>query len=326
MGVSVRMRFRRWAVVVTALLAVAVATMQASPSEKARGAAANTPLSGLLDVVLQGPFILEKTTKNMVVLIPNVPNHTVPLLAGASPLTSRPLNPGEYAMDISDPGSGAAKITNPVAGTTILRAAGKAERLNSDPNSLRYLRIMLPLPLEVVPWNADPMWMSTVTPIPPETDAVRLAVMVVLRYQYSASTKITLSGTEKDGTAIQDSFGSLPFGNEHFIFLVQGMKTDDVVDHPTALASFDKMKELEPRLARYLVFPDMGATNTVRNQPVIPNVEPQDLTNFLTSNGSVQVPLVQPQGKPGLDARANMQMLLLHTDCKAPVIYVDYTQ
>lgn len=326
MRVSGRIRSRRWIGIVAGLLAIVAGTTLASPVEEAEARGANTPLSGLLNVVLQGPFVIEKTATNIVVLIPNAPNHTDPLLAGATPLNSRPLNAGDYTLDISDPGSGSAKIANPVAGTTILRAAGKAEHLSSDPNGLRYLRMTLPLPLEVVPWNADPMWMSTVTPIPPEADPVRLAVLVVLRYQYSASTKIALSGKEKDGTPIQDSFGSLPFGNEHFVFLVQGMKSDDVVDHPTALASFDKMKELEPPLARYLVFPDTGGTNPARNQPLILSVEPQDLTDFLASNGAVQVPLVQPKGKRGLDARANVQMLLLHSDCKAPVIYVDYTQ
>jgi hypothetical protein len=285
-----------------------------------------TPLSGLLDVVLQGPFVVERTSSDISVLVPNVPNHSAPLLEGASPLNSRILDAGEYTLTISNPGSGATNIVNPVAGTSLLNVAGKTEHLSSDPSKLRYLRLTLPLPLEVVPWNADPMWISNITPIPPNTGAVRLAVLVVLRYQFSPSTTIRLTGHEDDGTPISDTLTSLSSGNEHFIFLVQGMTQDDVSDHPTALASFEKMKQLEPPLSRYLDIPDLGGVNPGRNQPLLPNVEPKDLTDFLLSNASVNVPLVAPNGKRGLVSSNELHLLIAHSDCKAAIIYVDYTK
>jgi hypothetical protein len=87
------------------------------------------------------------------------------------------------------------------------------------------------------------------------------------------------------------------------------------------------MKELEPSISRYVDFPDLGENPIGRNQPLIVNVEPRDLTNFLSSNGSVQVPLSETKEKVvaygiGLD----VNILLLHSDCRAPILYVDYTQ
>jgi hypothetical protein len=307
----------------TPRLALFADTLPSTVPSPAPSAAA----SGLLDVVLQGPFVIEKTSANMVVLIPQVldVNHKKPALGDADTKNPRPLNAGNYALTITDPGSGVAKITNPVAGATILRVAGKAEQLASDPAAHRYLRVTLPLPEEIVPWNADPMWVSNVTPIASDAEPVRLAVMVVLRYKYSASTKIVFTGTEDGGAAINYVLQDLGVGQEHVISLVQGMLIPDEVDHPTAFASFDRMKALEPKLSRYIDFPDVGQPVPARNQPLIVNALPKELTDFLASVDSTKQNNTAKKIH-GLESQAAVHLLIGHSDCRAAIIFVDYTQ
>jgi hypothetical protein len=295
-------------------------------ADKSKNTAESATVSGLLDVVLQGPFVIEKTVANSItVLVPKVKNHTVPVLVDADFVQPRPLNEGEYSLNISNSTPGAAQITNPVAGTTIVQAKGKTENLKSDPDKTRYSAITMPLPQEIVPWNADPMWIST-APMPPQPQSIRAAVMVVLRYSYSANTKLTFSGKESDGTAVNYPLNGLSVGSEQVIALVQGMKTEDMVDHPTAKDSFEKMKGLEQNLTRYVDFPDLGSNPPARNQPLIVGVVPTELTDFLTANGSVSKPV--PHGKDEAFAAFLIQLniLLAHSDCRAPIIYVDYTQ
>jgi len=301
------------------------AAQEVHTSDNSMNTAKPAPVAGLLDVILEGPFVVEKTVnKTITVLVPKVTNHTVPVLVDANFTQPKPLNAGEYSLGISNSTSGAAQIKNPVAGTTIAQANGKTENLTSDPDKKRYLAITMPMPQEIVPWNADPMWVST-APMPPQPQSIRAAVMLVLRFNYSANSKLTFSGKESDGTAINYSLTDQSVGSEHVIAFVQGIKTEDVVDHPTAKASFDKMKELEQNLSRYVDFPELGSP-LARNQPLIVGIVPKELTDFLTSNGSVSKATVHGKDEALAVFRIQVNILLAHSDCLAPIIYVDYTQ
>jgi hypothetical protein len=295
------------------------------PADQSMNAAKTAPVSGLLDVILQGPFVVEKNVNSVTILVPKVTNHTFPVLVDANFLQPKPLNAGEYSMDITNSTPGAAQIKNPIAGTTIVQANGKTENLSSDPGKKRYMMITMPLPQEVVPWNADPIWAS-MAPMPPQPQPIRAAVMLVLRYNYSVSTKITFKGMESDSTPIKYSLQDLPVGSEHVIALVQGMKAEDLVDHPTAKDSFDKMKELEQSLSRYIDFPDLGANPLARNQPLIVGIVPKELTDFLTANGPVSKAGSHGKDEAFADFRIPATILLAHSDCRAPILYVDYTQ
>jgi len=332
MKAPARGRFKWFLVILGGILLIASSSRLAVFADARPSAtvppAPSAPSSGLLDVILQGPFVIEKTSANIVLLIPQVldVNHKKPELRDADIKNPKTLNAGNYALAITDPGSGAAKIRHPVAGSTILRVAGKSEQLASDPDAHRYLRVALPLPEEIVPWNADPMWVSNVTPIPTDAEPVRLAVMVVLRYKFSPSTKINFSGTEDSGgAAINYALKDLAVGQEHAISLIQAMVNPDQVDHPTAFASFERMKALEVHLSRYIDFPDVGEPVPARNMPLILNALPKELTDFLAS--------VDPVGQPGkankmhsLTSQAAVHMLIAHSDCRAAIIFVDYTQ
>jgi len=60
------------------------------------------PVSGLLDIILEGPFVVEKSASNITVLIPKVTNHTVPVVVDAAFTKPKPLNAGDYSLDISN--------------------------------------------------------------------------------------------------------------------------------------------------------------------------------------------------------------------------------
>src|SRR5271168_1375203 len=91
-------------------------------------------VSGLLDVILQGPFVIERNADHMTVLIPQVTNHTVPVFIDANVLQPTPLNAGTYTLTVTNSTAGNAQINNPVVGTMLLTAKGKSEDLKSDPN------------------------------------------------------------------------------------------------------------------------------------------------------------------------------------------------
>src|SRR6266705_3426810 len=55
------------------------------------------PVSGLLDIILEGPFVVEKSASNITVLIPKVTNHTVPVVVDAVFTKPKPLNAGDYS-------------------------------------------------------------------------------------------------------------------------------------------------------------------------------------------------------------------------------------
>jgi hypothetical protein len=294
-------------------------------SNKSINVSSPTPVSGLLDIILEGPFVVEKSASNITVLIPKVMNHTVPVVVDADFTKPKPLNAGDYSLDISNSTPGPAQINNPVAGTTIVDARGKSENLQSDPGKNRYSAITMPLPQEIVPWNADPMWVSTV-PMPPQPSSIRGAVMLVLRYNFPAKTQLTFSGKESDGTPVSYTLNAVPVGSEYVLALVQGMKTEDIVDHPTAKDSFDKMKRLEKNLSRYIDFPDLGTNPPARNQPLIVDFVPKELTDFLTSDGSVSRNVARGKDDAFAEHPIIVHILLGHSDCRAPIIYVDYTQ
>jgi hypothetical protein len=277
-------------------------------------------VSGMLDIILEGPFVVEKSASKITVLIPKVMNHTVPVVADADFTKPKPLNAGDYSLDISNSTPGPAQINNPVAGTTIVDAKGKSENLQSDPDKTRYSAITMPLPQEIVPWNADPMWVS-IAPMPPQPSSIRGAVMLVLRYNFPAKTQLIFSGKESDGTPVSYTLNAVPVGREYVLALVEGIKTEDIADHPTAKDSFDKMKGLEKNLSRYIDFPDIGTNPPARNQPLMVDFVPKELTDFLTSDGSVSKTVDRGKEDPIL-----VHILLGHSDCRAPIIYVDYTQ
>jgi len=150
--------------------------------------------------------------------------------------------------------------------------------------------------------------------------------MLVLRYNFPANTKLTFSGKESDGTPVSYTLNALSVGSEYVLALVQGMKTEDIVDHPTAKDSFDKMKGLEKNLSRYIDFPDLGSNPPARNQPLMVGIVPTDLTDFLTSDGSVSQSVAHGKDDAFAEYRIRVNILLAHSDCRAPIIYVDYTQ
>jgi hypothetical protein len=283
--------------------------------------------SGMLDLVLQGPFVLDNYSGSFVLLGPDVhDNHDLPSLIDRNIFNPRGIQAGEYTLTIADKQVGGAQICNPVGGTDLLVIPAKTENLKSDPKKLHSFAVQLPPPTEIVPWNADPMQISTVEPVPSGTRVDRLAPMVVLRYSYTPGSSIKFEGNDKaTGNKVSYDLAPLVYGKESFVAIVQTEHEDDDVSHPYAHVAFDKMKALEMPLKRFVAFPSVIGIPG-RNVPLIAGVEPKELTDFLTSYGATDRAALHIKDDKPAKSAGLVYMLIAHNDCKAGMIYADYTQ
>ena len=180
--------------------------------------------SGMLNLILQGPFVIDNSSNKFVLMNPDVSaTHDQALVIDEHFTNPTGIQPGEYSLTLGDSQPGGAQICNPVAGTDLLMAPAKTLHLNSDPSGLHAFVVQLPAPAEIVPWNADPAQISDVSPVPPTTNVVRLATAVVLRYNYTPGGSVTFAGTEKTtGTKVSHDLTPFVYGKEAFIAIVQG--------------------------------------------------------------------------------------------------------
>jgi hypothetical protein len=283
---------------------------------------------GMLDLIIQGPFVLDNSSNKFVLLGPDVSaTHNQPSVIDRNLLNPTGIQPGEYSLTLADTQPGGAQICDPVAGTDLLVIPAKTQGLKSDPNGSHAFAVQLPPPTEIVPWNADPIQISSVTPVPPNgTKVDRLATAVILRYKYTRGSSITFAGTEKvGGKKVSYDLTPLVQGTESFIAIVQSEHQDNNVTHPYAHDAFGKMQALEPPMKLYVEFPSVIG-EPGRNTPLIDGVEPKDLTGFLGSYGAAdRTELHLKDDKPPKSA-GSVHMMINHNDCRAGMILADYTQ
>jgi hypothetical protein len=257
-----------------------------------------------LDLIFGGPFTFVRQSKCIggaedciAVWLPDVPGHSKPILFGINGQLNE-LDPGDYQL--LGMTAGPLTQTTPVPKTAVWTLPGKKLQIPPAPKN-PYFTLKLPVPREIVPWNADPLVPSIVSPSPYSMDEQpHLATMVILRYTYDGAQQLTLLGNK-----IQMTLNTPKVGNEHVltIHVIPPKPAQGEDPHAHSKEAFLKTLEMLG-LKGDISFPEVQGFQ--RNTPVDPQgLLPDDLLNYINSQASVS------EGH----GRIN--------DCKAPAVFVD---
>jgi hypothetical protein len=285
--------------------------------------------SGMLDVIVQGPFVIDNSSGTILLMGPDVGStHDRPQVIDQNIAVSRALEAGDYSLSIGGATNvGTPNICNPVANTQLLTTAAKSGNLKTDPDGIHYFAVTLPVPTEIVPWNADPMWTSKVSPVPTSGNPSKFATTVILRYPYTSRIPLTFQGAEEDGSNVSYTLTPVVSGSESLIAIRQSEHEDMSTTHAYARTSFKKMVALESPLRLFVKFPPDDPT-IVSNQPLIPGVEPKDLTDYLSAaqTDTSEAGRAEAGSKSKAAGIRQVYLLHLHNDCKAAILFADFTQ
>ncbi len=233
-----------------------------------------------LDVVLMGPFaVLDCSNgKGIRLLVPSVDGHEPPRIG--YPHNYLDLKPGEYELGIPGLRTNTMEIRKPVDKTAAL-SFGTKEACPTTPNpKCVYVCVDLPIPMQIVPWNADRARVST--PGGDQPHWRRLATALVLRYPVPDFKGIKLSQADDSKPCGRKKPCDLtPEQNEPegILTLVLEPKSVDS-DHKHALDGFRGLMGLVSRQDN-IEFEDPQDDTCVRNQPLIKDSIPPKLIESL---------------------------------------------
>jgi hypothetical protein len=225
-----------------------------------------------LNIVLAGPFAIVEHADGIVVYLPAIEDHNPPTAISSGDLAHiRTLQPGGYDFTKGVEGNtGSIAPLIPVPNTSVFKVSAAAENLPQPPKEQPYLSIKLPVPREIVPWNADPLQISDQSPVPPNTPSARYATVTILRYDAQPSDALELDGP--NGYVWKPV--ATPLGTERIVTIaVEPVQEDD--HHTHARNAFKHLTNLLG-LKRSIEFPPLPV-GYIRNIPLTPNALPSQL-------------------------------------------------
>jgi hypothetical protein len=199
-----------------------------------------------LDLVFTGPFAFRQQADGILVLLPDIEDHNPPTAITSGDLAHvKTLQRGNYDFTKGvQPTAGNPKPVIPVQTTAVFSVSASLEHLPATPQETPYLAMKLPTPREIVPWNADPLQISTQSPVPPTTPSQRLATLVILRYDTLASDTPELDGP--NGFVWKPL--AVPLGTERIVTIsVEPTDEDDLHTHARKAFKHLKVMLAEPR-------------------------------------------------------------------------------
>lgn|SRR5215469_7293725 len=262
-------------------IAVALPAYHASDAASSALTSAETNPQGspprMLNVVLWGPFAVLDCSdgKEIRVVVPDVDvgSHKplrigYPFTVGSRETQNYPvLTRGEYTLGIPGPTSSRMEIVNPVEKTEALSFGTTECRAQSA--TCVNVCIDLPLPRQVVPWNADRLKVFRPDTLDKDRHWKRLATAMVLRYAVPDFEGIKLSRKDDSkpcGSKMPCSLTpkSKPNGTEGILALVLEPK-EKPTTHEPAYKTFRKLMNLLGRNEDIVFEED---ETCVRNQPL----------------------------------------------------------
>ncbi len=249
-----------------------------SASSEMKPAQAAAPIT--LDLIVGGPFAFVQKNDSLIIWIPNVKDHPKPIglaLTDIPHLGDRPreFEKGDYDFTKGIRPSTAGNILVPVQAASILSWSVNKYNLSATPKKKPYLTIKLPIPREIVPWNADLITVSDTGTGSNVATTPRLSTMVILRYQFQ-------DGDVPEMTAAgQPTWKAMPIPNGSERILLLAVNPPDPKEgedeHMHARAAFSELAKMVG-VKQTIDFPSGTYT---RNQPLVPGVLPDDLLEIL---------------------------------------------
>jgi hypothetical protein len=260
------------------------ADSSSSTTPESRVVTAKPVISPSLDLIIGGPFAFVQKSDSLIIWIPNVKGHGKPFGLGLTDIPNLGDRPRVFAQAEYD----FTKGIRPSAGTTVLapvQDAGilvwsrKKYGLSETPKK-PYLTIKLPIPREIVPWNADPIAVTDATTGSSSAMTTRLSTMTILRYDYQPGD------TPEMVAKGQPTWTAKPISNGSEEFLVLGVRPPEPKwyeeEHKHARVAFSELTKMVS-IKQAISFPSVKYT---RNSPLVPGVLPDDLLAILVAHVS----------------------------------------
>ena len=295
-------------------------TSQDAKPERNKAAQSVAAASATLDIIVAGPFaLIEKAGCNdgsnscLALWAPNA--H--PQMTGLSaPAQLKQIDAGDYNFETGVRGSTNTKIESPVSDASVYQIPATMQKATTKPLAKPYATIVLPMPREIIPWNADPMQIvANGSPVPPSGATSNLATLVVLRYDFQTGDVPVM--TNSDGPFWKAA--PITSGSEKYIIIgfTNGNPTATTLNaHIHAISAFDALvKMLGLKWKLQIADPP---SSFKRNRPFEPDPPtiPQDLLNIID-----QIPL-ETQGQSLTQTSPVYSFFGKINDCKAPAILV----
>jgi hypothetical protein len=170
------------------------------------------------------------------------------------------------------------------------------------------------MPREIVPWNAEPMQVSSTAPVPPATTQQILATLVILRYDFQDSDQLQMN----DASGAFWKAVPEKAGNERVLLIgiIPQDPTASEDPHIHAGEAFNALVKMVG-LTWFVQFVDPPPAGFQRNRPPNPaSPLPADLQNILDPA------LTKSRGTKAFDSTTQVSIFSRINDCKAPVLFV----
>jgi hypothetical protein len=291
-----------------------------SDSDKRATPAVSVPTT--LDIVVGGPFVfVEKVSCKspggycLAIWAPKIKAHTT-IVGIAAQAQYQQFDSGDYDFTTGLHGSMNTAVVSPVQGASIYQVPTRLQNATSSPAVKAFATLILPMPHQIVAWNADPMKISANGSAAPTTNvADNLATLTVLRYDYQDGDAPEVSNA--DGTFWKPV--PVKSGSERIIIIgfVPPNVTGTQNAHKHAVEAFNAAAAMLG--VKWNISISDPPTEFKRNRPLDPNGSlPQDLLNVID-----QIPIETAGTKPRFGvAPTNGDLYGKINDCKAPAILV----
>lgn len=274
-----------------------------------------------LDIIVGGPFAFVQGTSCgsqpppcLAVWAPKVKGHTS-IVGLAAEVQYKPFDSGDYDFTAGVHASSTTTFVTPVQNASVYSVSTKAQKIALGPKKKPFATLVLPVPREIVSWNADPITISSSgSPIAAKaTD--NLATLTVLRYDYQEGDALEV----KAGAETYWKPKPVTIGSERIIVIgfVPANPKPNEDEHKHALEAFNATAAMLG--SKWSITFNSPPSKFQRNRPPDPNWPlPQDLLNVID-----QIPLESKGKKLSAPATTlNFEWFGKINDCKAPAILV----
>jgi hypothetical protein len=285
------------------------ATSQMKPAQAA------APIT--LDLIVGGPFAFAQRNDSLIIWIPNVKDHPKPFGVGLTDIPHlgdrpREFEQGDYDFTKGIRPSAASNVLVPVQAASILSWSVKKYNLSATPKKKPYLTIKLPIPREIIPWNADPMTVSDTATGSNAATTPRLSTMAILRYEFQDGDAPEMTATGQPTWKATP----IPNGTERILFLAVNPPDPKPGEdeHVHARAAFSELAKMVG-VKQTIDFPSVTYT---RNQPLVPGVLSNDLSEILGAGADATAPAGTLKAQFGI----LVEIFGKINDCKASNVLV----
>lgn len=244
---------------------------------------------------------------SLMLWIPNVKGHSKPLGVGLG-AEIRSFERADYDFTQGIHASATTNVLVPVKVASMLSLSRTKYGLSAKPRTKPYLTVKLPIPREIVPWNADPITVSDPATGTSSATTVRLSTMTILRYDFQAndSPQMTAQG--------QPTWKREPIevGTERILLLgvIAPIPQNGEDEHEHARRAFLELTKVVG-VSRNIDFPTMTYT---RNQPLEPGVVPDDLMKVVGFDATIRSVAMKAHADTFFNIFGKIN------DCKAPAV------